>query len=70
MTQGMPEIDLGVCTGCGDCVEHCPTGAVGMVGGKAALVRPEDCRYCTDCEEICPAGAIKCPFVIILAERD
>jgi NAD-dependent dihydropyrimidine dehydrogenase PreA subunit len=40
-----------------------------MVGGKVALVRPEDCRYCTDCEEICPAGAIKCPFVIVLVEK-
>jgi NAD-dependent dihydropyrimidine dehydrogenase PreA subunit len=42
---------------------------VAVVGGKAALVRPEDCRYCTDCEEVCPAGAIRCPFIIVLASK-
>ncbi len=67
MTAGLPEIDLDVCNACGECVGRCPTGAVEIVAGKAALVRPEDCRYCTDCEEVCPVGAIKCPFVIILA---
>jgi ferredoxin len=69
MTSGTPEIDTSACTACGECVEKCPTGAVELVGGKAALVRPEDCRYCTDCEEICPAGAIRCPFVIIMVEE-
>ena len=70
MTTGVPEIDLDACTGCGDCVEQCPTGAVEMVLGKPALIKPEECRYCTDCEEVCPAGAIKCPFVIIMADSD
>jgi NAD-dependent dihydropyrimidine dehydrogenase PreA subunit len=70
MITGVPEIELDICTGCGDCVEHCPTGAVEMTGDKPSLVRPEDCHYCTDCEEVCPAGAVKCPFVIIMADRE
>ncbi len=66
MKTGIPKIDLDACTGCGDCVEWCPTGAVKLVNGKAIVVRPENCNYCTDCEIVCPSGAILCPFEIIL----
>jgi thioredoxin reductase (NADPH) len=66
----MPEIDVSACNACGDCVAKCPTGAVGMVAGKAALVKPEECRYCTDCEAICPVRAIRCPFVIVLVSQE
>jgi MinD superfamily P-loop ATPase len=69
MKTVMPEINADACNACGECVGKCPTGAVGMVAGKAALVKPEVCRYCTDCEAICPAGAIRCPFVIVLVEK-
>ena len=65
-----PEIDVEKCTGCGDCVEQCPTYAVELVRGKAAVVRLQDCNYCTDCEAICPSSAIKCPFKIILAKPE
>jgi NAD-dependent dihydropyrimidine dehydrogenase PreA subunit len=67
MRKGLPEIDSEKCTGCGRCVEECPTGAVELVEGLAVIVRPDDCNYCTDCEPICPHGAIRCPFEIILA---
>ncbi len=65
-----PEIDLNLCTECGDCVEFCPTGAVTMVNGKAAVTSPQDCDYCTDCETFCPSGAIRCPFEIILVKTE
>jgi len=68
--SAIPEIDLEKCTGCGDCVEQCPTKAVELVRGKAIMVRPEDCNYCTDCEAFCPSGAIKCPFGIILTKLE
>lgn len=61
------EIDLEKCTGCGVCVEKCPTQAVTLVNGKATIVRPDACNYCTECETYCDAGAITCPFEIILA---
>lgn len=64
------EIDLEMCTGCGDCVQKCPTHAVELVDGKPFMVRPDDCNYCTECELFCTAGAISCPFEIILAEPD
>ncbi len=66
MKRAIPEINLGRCTGCGDCVEWCPNGAVAVINGKAVSARPEKCRYCTECESVCPVGAIRCPFEIIL----
>jgi NAD-dependent dihydropyrimidine dehydrogenase PreA subunit len=69
MNTEVPEIDPAKCTGCGDCVDQCPTGAVELVEGKAVVARPDDCSYCTDCESICPDEAIRCHFEIILAEE-
>ncbi len=68
--SAIPEIALEKCTGCGDCVEKCPTKAVELVRDKVIMVRPEDCNYCTDCEAFCPSGAIKCPFEIILTKLE
>lgn len=64
--SAVPEINTEKCTGCGTCIEGCPTSAVEVIDGKAAIVRPEDCNYCTDCEALCPSAAIECPFEIIL----
>lgn len=68
MEAVLPEIDIEKCTGCGSCVEYCPTGAVKIDKGKAIVVKPEACSYCTECEAICPSGAIRCPYEIILVK--
>lgn len=72
MDAGMtipPTILAERCTGCGDCVATCPTGALELVDGKARLVRLADCAYCGDCEMLCPQGAIALSFEIVFAEE-
>jgi NAD-dependent dihydropyrimidine dehydrogenase PreA subunit len=64
----MPIIDQELCTGCGDCVDSCPEGALALEKGFAVILAPEDCQYCGDCEELCSFGAIARPFEIILLD--
>ncbi len=64
----MPQLDQARCTGCGDCVAVCPTGALAIAAGKAILARPEICQYCLSCEDICPMDAIALPFLICKGE--
>ncbi len=51
-------LDKARCTGCGACVEVCPTGALILVGEKAYL---DDalCRGCEACIQACPTGALR-----------
>jgi formate hydrogenlyase subunit 6/NADH:ubiquinone oxidoreductase subunit I len=66
----LPQINRLRCTGCGTCIERCPTGALGWTGTKAALVRPDACTYSAICEAICPVGAIQLPYLVRLAEPE
>jgi nitroreductase/NAD-dependent dihydropyrimidine dehydrogenase PreA subunit len=50
-------IDEELCTGCGLCVQICPSKTLSMQDGKAA-VTGETSLNCGHCMAICPAGAI------------
>ena len=50
-------VDEERCTGCGLCVESCPTGAIRLVDG-VAQVEQSLCRECEVCLSTCPNGAI------------
>lgn len=52
------EIDQEKCNGCGACADACHEGAIGMVDGKATLLRDDYCDGLGDCLPSCPAGAI------------
>lgn len=65
----MPEINMEICTLCGQCVENCPHGAASIVAGQV-IVDEDSCSYCGDCEEICPVGAIGLPYDIVLPDQD
>ena len=54
------KIDEVACTGCGVCVESCPTDVIRMdqQKGKATIVYPADCQVCFLCEFDCPVDAI------------
>ena len=54
-----PQIDTTRCIGCASCTQVCPEGDVlGMVGGKAAIVKAHKCIGHSLCFEACPVGAI------------
>jgi formate hydrogenlyase subunit 6/NADH:ubiquinone oxidoreductase subunit I len=61
----LPTIDQERCTGCGLCVEYCPSHAVELVACRPVITAPERCAYCGTCEETCPAGAIALAYEIV-----
>lgn len=58
MIRRVIQIDEEKCNGCGICVTACHEGAIGMVGGKARLMRDDYCDGLGDCLPNCPTGAI------------
>ena len=58
MIRKIIQIDENKCDGCGICVEACHEGAIGMVDGKAKLLRDDYCDGLGDCLPACPQGAI------------
>lgn len=58
MERKIIAIDKARCNGCGACAAACHEGAIGMVGGKAQLLREDYCDGLGDCLPACPTGAI------------
>ena len=58
MVRTIIKIDESMCNGCGLCVSACHEGAIGLVDGKARLLRDDYCDGLGNCLPVCPTGAI------------
>jgi len=58
MIRRIIQIEEEKCNGCGACAAACHEGAIGMVNGKARLLRDDYCDGLGDCLPTCPTGAI------------
>lgn len=58
MKRRIIQIDEEKCNGCGACAAACHEGAIGMVNGKAKLLRDDYCDGLGDCLPACPTNAI------------
>lgn len=58
MLRTIIQIDEERCNGCGTCANACHEGAIGMIDGKAKLLRDDYCDGLGNCLPACPTGAI------------
>ena len=56
MKRKIIDIDESKCDGCGLCADACHEGAIGIVAGKAKLLRDDYCDGLGDCLPVCPKG--------------
>lgn len=52
---GVEEMALAACTGCGACVEHCPSRIISLVDRLPVLdFSSGECTFCGACAQSCP----------------
>ncbi|PST20615.1 ferredoxin-type protein NapF [Mesorhizobium plurifarium] len=72
---GVTHASLEACTGCGRCVDACPTHVIRMVADRPALdFRIAECVFCGRCAELCPEPVFagrpqRFPHIVTIGER-
>jgi ferredoxin len=56
----IPVVDRARCSGCGDCVEVCPSQGITLVD-EIAVIDERLCEECGVCVDECPENAISLP---------
>jgi NAD-dependent dihydropyrimidine dehydrogenase PreA subunit len=69
LQKRIPVIDVGYCTGCGKCIEACPSEALELVWDFARLKYPARCTSEADCVEVCPTGIIEMQWSTVEGAR-
>lgn len=59
MVRKIIKINEELCNGCGLCVNACHESAIGLVDGKAKLLRDDYCDGLGNCLPVCPTNAIR-----------
>lgn len=54
------------CVACGNCVTHCPFGAIAIYKGLHATVDESKCKGCSKCVAACPADVIVCEKRVVV----
>lgn len=52
------KIDRDECTGCGLCVDECPSEALSLDADGISIVDADACVDCGACVDVCPVAAI------------
>jgi MinD superfamily P-loop ATPase len=58
VTKPIPEVDMSLCDGCGECSRFCEYNAIALLGTEP-LIFPEMCHSCGGCIKVCPQKAIR-----------
>lgn len=58
MIRKIVKIDIEKCNGCGACAKACLEDAIGIINGKAVLLRDDYCDGLGNCLPVCPMDAI------------
>ena len=54
----IPEVDTELCTGCGLCLQVCPSESLSIINDHA-VAEDKGCMACGHCAAVCPVGAIQ-----------